>query len=96
MIKKFKLGAVKWTVETNNKRLDDIRAYGTSYFHASKIMIQDKSEKHKRSKSATEQTLYHEVTHAILDTMGKHELSRDEEFVQQFSLLLHQFERTKE
>ena len=95
MIKEFTLGAVKWTVELNNERLDDKGAYGVCYYDESKILVQDKSLKYNREASAVEQTLYHEVTHAILDTMGERDLSHNEKFVQQFSLLLHQFEKTK-
>ena len=47
-------------------------------------------------KDSMEQTLYHEVVHAILDELGYSKLSRDETFVQGFSLLLHQFEKTKQ
>lgn len=43
-----------------------------------------------------EQTLLHEVVHCILDQLGYHELSNDETLVQSFSLLLHQFLKTKE
>ena len=95
LIKKFKLGAVKWTVEVDNKRGDDREAYGSTYNDESKIILQEKTLGYKRTKEAIEQTLYHEVVHAILDTMGEHELSSNEKFVQQFSLLLHQFEKTK-
>jgi len=42
-----------------------------------------------------DQTLYHEVIHSILDTMGEYELSKNETFVQNFSVLLHQFVKTK-
>ena len=31
------------------------------------------------------QTFYHELTHAILDTMGENELSKNEKFVNTFS-----------
>lgn len=47
------------------------------------------------SQDTLDQTFYHEVVHAILDTIGEHELSANEKFVQQFSVLLHQFETTK-
>ena len=96
MIKEFTLGAVKWTVEINDLRGDDRESYGTSIYDESKIIIQEKSLGRQRTQEAIEQTLYHEVMHGILDTLGKRDLSRDEEFVQTFSLLLHQFERTKQ
>ena len=77
MIKQFTLGAVKWTVELNNERCDDKSCYGESDYAQSKIMIQDKSLKYKRSHEATEQVLYHEVGLSILDTMCEMELSEN-------------------
>ena len=41
----------------------------------------------------TQQTFCHELVHAILFTMGK--TTHEEEFVDAFGSLLHQFERTK-
>ena len=95
MIEKFNLGAVEWTVEMNNEVNDLREVYGHCDYHISKITLQNASNGKNRTDLAEEQTLYHEVVHAILDSMSKNELSEDEEFVQQFSLLLHQFEKTK-
>lgn len=95
MIKSFVLGAVDWSVEINNNRLDDREAYGTCHFGESKILIADEYQGKKRGSSSMDQTLYHEVIHAILFTMGKTELMYDEEFVQQLSTFIHQFEKTK-
>lgn len=95
MIKKFKLGAVEWTVEMNNQRLDDKEAFGICSYTESKILLQDATERYKRQKDAIEQTLYHEVVHAILFSMSENELALNEKFVQNFSMLLHQFEETK-
>lgn len=36
------------------------------------------------------QTFYHELTHAILDTMGESELSKNEKFVNTFSSFLNE------
>ena len=46
-------------------------------------------------KSLVDQTIYHEVVHAILESMGEDALSGNDKFVQNFALLLHQFETTK-
>ena len=91
MIKEFNQGAVKWTVEVDNNRMDDAVAYGLCVSERSKIYLQDKN----RNEDMIEQTLYHEVIHSILDTMGEHELNKNEKFVQGFSVLLYQFEKTK-
>jgi hypothetical protein len=96
MIKKFTLGAVEWTVKVDNDKLDDRECYGLTIFDESKIFIQDETLKIKRSDGGIELTLYHEVVHAILDTLGEKDLSHDEKFVKKFSMLLHQFEKTKE
>ena len=95
VIEKFTIGAVNWKVEVDNKRNDDREAYGYCNFDTSTITIQDKSNGVNRDESAVQQTTYHEVVHAILDTMSEYELSKNEKFVQSFSLLLHQFEQTK-
>jgi len=41
----------------------------------------------------TQQTFCHELVHAIMFTMGK--VNHDEEFIDAFGSLLHQFYRTK-
>ena len=91
MIKEFIQGSVKWTVEVDNNRMDDASAYGLCVPERSAIYLQDKN----RNEDMIEQTLYHEVIHSILETMGEYELSKNEKFVQGFSVLLHQFEKTK-
>jgi len=91
MIKEFMQGAVKWTVEIDNNRMDDARSYGLCVPERSSIYLQDEN----RNEDMVDQTLYHEVIHSILDTMGEYELSKNETFVQNFSVLLHQFVKTK-
>lgn len=95
LVKEFYLGAVKWCVKVDNDKLNDREAYGTSDYNTSTILLQEKSRGHSRETSAVQQTLYHEVVHAILFTLGEYELGENEKFVQQFSLLIHQFENTK-
>jgi len=41
-----------------------------------------------------EQSLWHEITHDILNKLGRNDLSNDEHLVQSFSLLLHQAIKT--
>ena len=95
MIEKFKLGAVEWTVEMNNQRLNDREAFGICDYAESKILVQDTTEGRIRKKDSIDQTLYHEIVHAILFSMSENELAVNEKFVQTFSMLLHQFEETK-
>lgn len=95
MIKEFYLGAVKWTVKVDDEKLTDRGAYGTSEYSLSEILIQAKSRGKQRESTSMDQVLYHEVLHSILNTLGEYELADNEKFVQQVSLLLHQFEITK-
>jgi hypothetical protein len=92
MIREFILGGVKWTVKEDESRLDDLKLLGLCEFQKSLISIYVK----EIDKNLVEQTLYHEVVHAILDSIGESELSSNDKFVQNFALLLHQFEITKQ
>ena len=94
--KKFTLGAVEWKVSIEDTELSNESCLGTSSLVDTEITIANNYKGKNLNPQLVEQTLYHEVVHAILNTMSKIDLSKDEEFVQQFSLLLHQFEKTKE
>lgn len=94
--KKFKLGAVEWKVSIEDTELSNDGSLGTSSLADTEITIAKNYKGKNLNPQLVEQTLYHEVVHAILNTMDKHDLSKDEVFVQGFSLLLHQFEKTKE
>lgn len=91
MIKEFTLGGVRWSVKTDNPELDDLHLLGLCEFPKSSISVYEKGI----DKNLVNQTLYHEVVHAILESMGENELSSNDKFVQGFALLLHQFETTK-
>ena len=52
------------------------------------VKIADKFKGESQSESSKLNTLYHEMTHAILDTMGRDDLSADEVFVSSFSSFL--------
>lgn len=95
MIKEFQLGGVKWTVDIDEDRLQDMEAYGISDYGKSLILLREEDKGKRRPTSSIEQVLYHEVVHAILYSLGESQLAENEKFVQQFSLLLHQFEITK-
>ena len=56
-----------------------------------RIEIADKWDKdRKQCQDSKRQTFYHELTHAILDTMGESELSKNEKFVNTFSSFLNE------
>ena len=94
MIKKFNLGAKQFNV-TEVESIDDT-GLGRTYSMLNKIKISKTWQNFELEESAKEQTFYHELVHAILDELGEHELSNNERFVQSFSVLLYQFEKTKE
>lgn len=52
------------------------------------IKIAKTSYGKEQSFSSQNNTLYHEITHLILDTMGEFDLSKDEKFVNTFSSFL--------
>ena len=94
MIKKFTLGAIEYNVSVVPHIRN--RVMGECCIINKEIEIADTSHSIKSQKGGMEQTLYHEVVHVILDEIGRDDLSSDETFVQSFSLMLHQFEKTKE
>lgn len=87
----FNLGGVEWSIKIDNDRLDDLGLFGLCEFSKALISINDSL----KSEDTINQTLYHELVHAILETLDRNDLSNDEFFVQSFALLLHQFEKTK-
>lgn len=91
MIKEFTLGAIKWIVKKDESKLDELNLLGLCEFPKSLISIYKKGV----DENLVEQTIYHEVVHAILESIGENELSANDKFVQNFALLLHQFETTK-
>jgi len=94
MIKQFTLGATKWTV-VEVEKFDSSTQMGECSLGETKISISKTWSNQNVSKQSKESTLYHEATHAMLDTLGYHDLSRDELLVQGLSTLMQQFEQTK-
>ena len=87
--KQFKLGGMVVTIEVNNDILHD-NALGQAFPNENKILLAIKDRQTEFPKTKVEQTLYHEILHMVLDSLGYHELSSDEKFIQSVSLLLHQ------
>lgn len=72
------------------ERCDD-NVLGNCCAAEGRIEIADKWDKDRQQcQDSKRQTFYHEVTHAILDTMGEHELSKNEKFVNTFSSFLNE------
>lgn len=93
MVTDFKLGYRDYTVQYVED-IDD-NGLGRTYSMLGIIKLATSWNGRFLPEDSVEQTLYHEVVHAILDELGYKELSDDETFVQGFSLLLQQFENTK-
>lgn len=83
MLKKFDLAGIRWTVQD----VEVLPALGMTYPDLGIIHI-----KRGLDEQMYNQTFLHELTHAILFTMGKRD-GHDEEFIEGFSQLLHQFMR---
>ena len=93
MISEFKLGSKKYSVEYVDN-IDD-SGLGRCISPIGLIKIAKTFFGKDIPKDAQEQTTYHEIVHAILNELGQDKLSDDENFVQSFALLLHQFIITK-
>ena len=91
MLKTFQLGAKNYKV----KQIEhDTYNLGRSFVPLCLIQIQNLWEGKEVPEISKEQTLFHEVVHCILGEMGRNDLSDDENFVQSFAVLMHQFFRT--
>jgi hypothetical protein len=90
LIKTFKLFGRTWTISYPHK-VDKEDSCGECYYVKAKIKI-------KRNLPPEEKdiTLRHEQTHAMLEAIGREDLSNDEHFVDQFSRALHQVLTTEE
>jgi hypothetical protein len=93
MIKSFRLGNRKYKVKVVDS-IDD-SGLGRNASCLGVIHISKNFHGYKIPFDSKEQTLYHEVLHAIMSEIGRDDLNNDEVFIQSTSLLLHQFERTK-
>ena len=92
----FKLFATKIEVVQDDKRLDDLKAYGYYEHSSSKISLATKDGVNDLSPCRILDAFYHERTHAILEAMGELELSSNEKFVDTFSKLFRQAIETQQ
>jgi hypothetical protein len=93
--KSFKLAGQTIDVEMSSSltRTDDVD--GQYYPMVNKIVIQDNKDGCPRTKDQLGHTFCHELTHAILNTMGEKKLFEDERFVDLFAHFLYQSIKTK-
>ena len=91
---KFKVGGQDVNVEFANTIVGD--RLGESVLWNGKIRISKTYKGEPQTDSSQFNTFYHELTHAILDTMGEYELSANEKFVCSFSGFLSEAIRSFE
>jgi len=91
MIKSFQLGAKKYKVV---KAKHDTTNLGLCYSALGMIKVQEIYDGKEIPEDCQEQALYHEVVHAILNDIGRVDLSDNENLVQSFGTLMHQFVKT--
>lgn len=82
----FELGGMRWKV-VKRKRLKGL--YGDCNVEKQEIRIKD-----GMPEDLTEQTFFHELTHAIQIAMDYNTDDHDEVFTDAFAVLLHQFFKT--
>lgn len=91
----FQLGGVAWTISFDNELMVNEECLGMCYHQSCEIKLCTEYKGEVLGDSKIMENLYHEIVHAILVSIEDHDLSKNEKFVQGFSLLLHQFEKTK-
>lgn len=92
--KSFKLFATTINVVYDNKLMNENQQYGQANYSQNTIILSDNDGLDPISIDTQLDTFYHEKVHVILDTMGYHDLSENEQFVDLFGKLLRQADET--
>ena len=92
---KFTLGGTEYRVKIEDSSIDNAVVAQVSYPEAL-VSISSRSKGKQCAADYMEASFYHELVHAMLETMGKHALSEDEELVEGLANQLHQFMKTAE
>lgn len=93
---KFKLRNKTIKVVIDDDYLKDEKLWGEADFTELIISLCHRSYDNKILDKATKgKVFYHELVHQILNSMGKHKLNEDEDFVDKFGCLLYEYEKTK-
>lgn len=93
--KSFKLFGNTINVIYDNIDLNKRKLYGESIYSRFLIVLSTEDNHIELNDDVIMDTFYHEKIHMILDSMGRHELSSDESFVDIFSKLLKQADYTE-
>lgn len=92
--KSFQLGGIDWKVIWDNDKCNDREEYGLSAYSTATITMSTTYGLKELPDDRKDHTFYHELVHAILDSIHERELSSNEKFVDNFATLLHQFTKT--
>ena len=92
---KFQLMGHTIRVVMRDDLWDQCEAHGRWVKHKHLIELQTPTEQNGMTQSFLVQTFWHEVCHAILDNIGKDDLSNDESFVDILGQCIHQVLSTK-
>lgn len=90
----FKLGGAKVIIEFNNEYCADQKALGLADFTEKIITLCTISRNKKLKKSEIDKTYYHELSHMLLDSMGKERLKWDEVFVEKLGIALYEYHKS--
>jgi hypothetical protein len=92
--KSFNLAGIKWGVRKDTKKELAPNRFAHCDPDIAEILYTTELNGRKVPEDILLLTIYHEKIHAILETMGKEELSKDEAFVDMFANLLLQSDLT--
>lgn len=91
----FKLNGRTIHVIVDNHYCEQEELLGEADFTDKVITLCNRAKGHKLSKTDKEKIYYHELVHMILDAIGSDKLKYNEEFVDNFAIKLHEYEKTK-
>lgn len=92
----FQLMGQRIEVEYNDTLTYSDDLLGQASYRHGKIYIQPAMPGHPRRQTDVEQTFFHELMHWIFHVLGRAEMAKDEELIEQVSGLLHQAFATAE
>ena len=94
----FQLGGITYKVVQADTRPEGIKDTCTGHIIYSKGLVEvfNNHVGYKCTDEYKQLSFYHELFHAIFTTMGKEEMSGDEELVEGMANMLHQFMKTAE
>jgi hypothetical protein len=86
----FYIDKKKYEIIFDTEECENAEALGLFYEDDREIFLTKIYKGEKQPKKELEKTLLHEITHSILTSMGRPELSADEDLVDGFGNRLHQ------